>query len=305
MVVFSKFVVIAGTASAQRDLFQAPVNPTFLSQTRPARPAVSYSHSSPDVLMVAPADSGIPVYAVPPSDYDETSQVWGWTAALSAVAIGAVAGRAIGEFYSNEDTAENSSQQYELAALAIAGHEAPPPAVPRSSPNMLATAAVDADDAFCYGLPGNIAPFGDFDPLGLGEGVKSGYDDPKAEMMRWREAELTHGRVSMLAALGFLVQESFHPLFGGAIEGAAINQIPQLPSEYWALLITGIGFAEKHRINVGWCSIASLPHFGPFYVPTWPCGCVEGLRASCDAGRLPDGRRCGDGSAFLAEKRHP
>jgi hypothetical protein len=117
---------------------------------------------------------------------------------------------------------------------------------------MLATAAVDADDAFCYGLPGNIAPFGDFDPLGFVEGVKSGYDDPKAEMMRWREAELTHGRVSMLAALGFLVQESFHPLFGGAIEGAAINQIPQLPSEYWALLITGIGFAEKHRINVGW-----------------------------------------------------
>ena len=31
--------------------------------------------------------------------------------------------------------------------------------------------------------------------------------------MRWREAELTHGRVGMLASAGFLVQENFHPLF--------------------------------------------------------------------------------------------
>lgn len=28
----------------------------------------------------------------------------------------------------------------------------------------------------------------------------------RRELRRWREAEVTHGRVSMLAALGFIVQ---------------------------------------------------------------------------------------------------
>lgn len=29
----------------------------------------------------------------------------------------------------------------------------------------------------------------------------------KADVKRWRESEITHGRVAMLAALGFIVQE--------------------------------------------------------------------------------------------------
>merc|ERR1712224_800128 len=33
----------------------------------------------------------------------------------------------------------------------------------------------------------------------------------------YREVELKHGRVAMLAALGFLVGEQYHPLFGGDI----------------------------------------------------------------------------------------
>ena len=51
-------------------------------------------------------------------------------------------------------------------------------------------------------LPG--APFGDgkiFDPLGLSDGAEPG------DIKRWREAEIKHGRVSMLAALGVLVAE--------------------------------------------------------------------------------------------------
>jgi hypothetical protein len=108
------------------------------------------------------------------------------------------------------------------------------------------------EEEFCYGLPGAIAPFGNFDPLGFVEGVKTGSEDPKGEMMRWRESEIMHGRVGMLASLGFLVQESYHPLFGGEIGGPAINQIPQLPGVYWFSLVFGIFLAEKHRINVGW-----------------------------------------------------
>ena len=57
------------------------------------------------------------------------------------------------------------------------------------------------------GLPGALPPMGNFDPAGFTEGKSV------AELKMLREAEVTHGRVSMLASLGFLVQESFHPLF--------------------------------------------------------------------------------------------
>ena len=35
----------------------------------------------------------------------------------------------------------------------------------------------------------------------------------------YREAEITHGRVAMLASLGFVVGEAVNPLFNGAITG--------------------------------------------------------------------------------------
>ena len=63
------------------------------------------------------------------------------------------------------------------------------------------------------GMPGIADPLGFFDPLGYceSEGITEG------KIRFYREAELKHGRVSMLAALGFLVAENFHPLFGGDI----------------------------------------------------------------------------------------
>merc|ERR1719440_1038496 len=69
--------------------------------------------------------------------------------------------------------------------------------------------------------------------------------------MRFREAELTHGRVGMLASLGFLVQENFHPLFS-ADGGPAIEQIPALPPAIWFLMTLGIGVCETLRIQKGW-----------------------------------------------------
>merc|ERR1719230_2471542 len=112
-----------------------------------------------------------------------------------------------------------------------------------TTPKMVAIEKTD----FCYGLPGNIAPAGNFDPANLLEGTS------KDEVMRWREAELTHGRVGMLAAAGFLVQENFHPLFNG-VGGPAINQIPQLPPALWFLMTLGIGVCESLRIQQGWAN---------------------------------------------------
>ena len=105
-------------------------------------------------------------------------------------------------------------------------------------------AAPKAAPQFAYGLPGNLVPAGDFDPAKFLEGKS------ELEVFRYREAELTHGRVSMLASLGFLVQEKFHPLFSGD-GGPAIDQIPQLPVWLWVVMGGGIAAAESFRINVG------------------------------------------------------
>ncbi|KAG8459763.1 hypothetical protein KFE25_014326 [Diacronema lutheri] len=99
---------------------------------------------------------------------------------------------------------------------------------------------------FAYGLVGVTDFPGEFDPAGL---LKTA---PESTVRLWREAELMHGRVGMLAAAGFLVQENYHPLFGGAVTGPAIDHIPQIPPFFWAVLSFGIGIAESYRIQVGW-----------------------------------------------------
>jgi len=78
-------------------------------------------------------------------------------------------------------------------------------------------------------MPGATDPLGFFDPLGYctNEGVTEG------KVRFYREAELKHGRVAMLASLGFLVAENFHPLFGGNINVpsyVAFQETPLQPS---------------------------------------------------------------------------
>ena len=89
---------------------------------------------------------------------------------------------------------------------------------------------------------------GEFDPLNLLEGKS------KLEVYKYREAELTHGRVAMLASLGFLVQEFYHPLFSPEITNVAINQIPELPPVFWFALTLGISAAEITRIQLGFAN---------------------------------------------------
>merc|ERR1711939_249651 len=114
------------------------------------------------------------------------------------------------------------------------------------------------------GLPGNIAPAGEFDPANLLADVS------KAEVYRWREAELTHGRVGMLAAAGFLVQENFYPLFT-ADGGPAIQQIPALPPARWFAMTLGIGICEAYRIQIGWANpyegMDNVQRLKPEYYP--------------------------------------
>jgi len=110
--------------------------------------------------------------------------------------------------------------------------------------------------AFADELPGALAPVGFFDPLGFAEKA----DDNT--MKRYREAELTHGRVAMLATLGFLVGEKVEGtsfLFDASIKGPAITHILQVPPPFWALLLLSIGATEQFRAEKGWVDPSEVP----------------------------------------------
>jgi hypothetical protein len=105
-------------------------------------------------------------------------------------------------------------------------------------------------------LPGVLDPVGFFDPLGFAEKAD------EATMKRYREAELTHGRVAMLASVGFLVGEKVEGssfLFDSQISGPAITHLSQVPPGFWVLLIVTIGAAEQHRATVGWVEPEWVP----------------------------------------------
>lgn len=103
--------------------------------------------------------------------------------------------------------------------------------------------------------PGISAPFNTpyFDPLGFSTTQNPTLSVQEAK--RWRESELAHGRVSMLAALGWIVQEEFHPLFGGQVGGPAFRHFQGVEAvfpPFWYLILTAIGIAEGYRLTIGY-----------------------------------------------------
>ena len=72
-------------------------------------------------------------------------------------------------------------------------------------------------------MPGITGPLGFFDPLGFSEGASEG------KVKFYREAEIKHGRVSMLACLGFVVGENFHPMWGGQIDVPSVMAWQETP----------------------------------------------------------------------------
>ena len=61
---------------------------------------------------------------------------------------------------------------------------------------------------------------------------------------RYREAELKHGRVAMLAAWGMITADQFHPLFGGKNSANPLQALTQVPKLGWLQILTFIMFIE-------------------------------------------------------------
>jgi Chlorophyll A-B binding protein len=105
-------------------------------------------------------------------------------------------------------------------------------------------------------IPGALAPTGVFDPFGFGAKA-----DPNT-LKRYREAELTHGRVAMLATVGFLVGEKVEGssfLFDSSIKGPAISHLAQVPAPFWTVLVISIAKLELDRARLGWVSPSDVP----------------------------------------------
>ena len=73
-------------------------------------------------------------------------------------------------------------------------------------------------------LPGITGPFGFFDPLGFCSG-----DVSQGKVKFYREAEIKHGRVAMLASVGFLLGEVFHPMWGGSLDLPSVIAFQETP----------------------------------------------------------------------------
>ena len=67
---------------------------------------------------------------------------------------------------------------------------------------------------------------------------------PRPLAHRYREAELKHGRVAMLAAWGMITADSFHPLFGGKNSANPWLAATQVPKLGWLQILTFIMFME-------------------------------------------------------------
>merc|ERR1719197_745399 len=134
--------------------------------------------------------------------------------------------------------AQELASGQKLFTLAVGGQEAE-------------TAAPEAPEApfngveYAKSLPGVTGPLGFFDPLGF----CSADDITEGKIKFYREVELKHGRVGILAALGFVVGENFHPLFGGDIDAPAYLAFQQTPLEtFWPAVVIAIAIPEIYSV---------------------------------------------------------
>jgi hypothetical protein len=123
---------------------------------------------------------------------------------------------------------------------------APEEAEPAPVVNLINGWAADASKP-CYGLPGAISPLGFFDPLGFTK------DGDLNKIKRIREAEIMHGRVSMMAVVGYLIGENT-PTIAFGFEHTTIgnDQLALIPTAVLFPFFLAINISEAFRASKGW-----------------------------------------------------
>ena len=92
--------------------------------------------------------------------------------------------------------------------------------IPHNLPPYIYLSEGYPEDFFCWGLPGNTLPLGNWDPWFM-------QNTSPAVMKKYRESEIKHGRLAMLASFGFITQELYHPLYAN-VGGLAVTHMAQL-----------------------------------------------------------------------------
>ena len=93
------------------------------------------------------------------------------------------------------------------------------------------------------GLAGISAPLGFWDPAGFSNGT------PETKMRFYREVEIKHSRVAMLAAVGFPLAEHWHPLWGGTIDVPSYIAFQATPLQtFWPIVVGAIAVLETYSV---------------------------------------------------------
>lgn len=95
---------------------------------------------------------------------------------------------------------------------------------------------------------GVSGPLGFFDPVGFTK------DITEDKFLGLQEAEIKHGRLSMLAVLGVYVGEKFAPLFNGQVTGPALyhpQQVQDAVPFLWPLILGVASVVEIITITKG------------------------------------------------------
>jgi len=129
-----------------------------------------------------------------------------------------------------------------LASL-VASAAAFAPATQKVTSSALAAASPYEDEI------GVISPTGFFDPLGFSN------DATPEKFARYRELEIKHGRISMLAIVGYVVPEFYRWPGDVDLHGTAFADIPNgldalsgLPAVGWAQIFGIIGLVETEGL---------------------------------------------------------
>merc|ERR1712187_473414 len=100
------------------------------------------------------------------------------------------------------------------------------------------------------GMPGATAPMGFWDPAGLSAKCSLG------TLLFWREVELKHSRVGMVAFLGIVMGEKFAPLIGAPANVPAAFQLKDTPMQnFWPAVLFAISFPEWARKEYSYSKI--------------------------------------------------